>query len=1525
MARLTGNRLFYNFILIAALLVLFAVSLAGMDSVLTSVALEQDVRCGTQEHIHGADCYAGDVLVCSQKAHIHRQGCYLLLLEENDINWLLDTVGSTYAKSLKNVVDSAIVQALTSSTTLQPGESAVVSLSSSNLSSLNTEIQRQETYAPLTLNASLEGSANYALVNDGNGGISTLAVGGDPDTTTTRAINFYIMLDGKIQFVSSGRLTDNNNRRYSYADTVDAYADYLVTNLSTSNLGSFRTYRIRYNTDGDVSQTSDFNISAEYNNNNSRMTFGTGNSQRYALLTNSYNQAINFYTVTLDYSAVGGTNQVQYVESGLDSTFSLDSEYIWTDANGNTVDASDLENITAKTTLYARPRNYTATFVPNNGDDNYVVKNITPGSSIDAPEQPVKAGNIFAGWYDNASFTGSAVTFPVVMNANKTFYAKWTPIPYTVTYKDATGKEIKASETKYYGDEVTLPEGYSWKIGDTPCTGTTVTIIEDTDLVGTINTYTVTYKDKNGNVIRTLTVNHGTVLDLPELEEGYYWVTDGVPPLEDTDTYTVKSNVTFQAVNTVQATYYYADGTVTSSSQLTPGSRLTLPSLGTNKIWIGSDGKTYAGGTTLTLNENMSFTESSTITISYDVNFTYNANGRTFYAEGGLGSTPSLLGASAVGIPKIAANLGSTYSVTGFTALDAPHAVENLNYREVFYQQTGDPAYEYRSVYFLGWEATVGDETVLFQPGEVIDWAKLESMAEENGGTVSFNGKWESSGYTTVTFYVNFSATAADSNGNYINGAPADYTPEVFCGHLFGLLPTSQVGTGNYSRYYGITGQSATTSVDADAKIRQLYGTGVTYDSQTHVNNDAVTTLYMTDFPTDAEVLAKIKLWAAEGKLAKSLSADNGDGSTFDVPYVENADGSKDYYDLDTDHYTIRWYVFKSQDDGWHVDGRLIKKVGTVKVTKDFGGNAALVEAAIQATKDASGEKAFVIATCKGYYKNVNGVETFVSYATPRTEKLYFFESTAAGDGGYEYDAATGTYSWVITDVEAGEEWVVTEYPETPESSLDISEWVWVDSYNGTSDNGTSQSTTVTGITHAADSYNEDWLVVDFTNVYHKENTILIRKIDGKTMTGLPGAVFNLYQSIGGEEKLMYFTYNAEEQVYEWNQDNTGITDLAVNDSGFLEYTVSGFSYDAGNIIVREVTAPDGYALASDVTVGYITDGDGNKIIGIVNSESNDAAEYQNGVLTVKNYSDGTAQVTANKVWDCDPSYYKGLAVRFELWANDHVASNTIPGFATAYGSYYVYLDSVGAYVTKNADGTPNYLNRTPWSYTWEGLPTVIAGEAITYSIVETQVGDEVADSTGNLPNWINDELYNTVSTDDHGNQTVSIAIRNTPNRAMIRLTKYDAATFAALPGAKFTLTELDKNGSSVTTLTAETDQYGVITFDNLKYETWYKLDENAAPPGYIGYDAPAYLKLAKTGVVTVASSLTDTTQAHDSVFYPNQSNNVAVLNRHLDPLPETGGMGTTVYTQTGLLLILAALVLLCIKKHRREDDPSYV
>lgn len=67
-----------------------------------------------------------------------------------------------------------------------------------------------------------------------------------------------------------------------------------------------------------------------------------------------------------------------------------------------------------------------------------------------------KAGCTFAGWYENADFTGEAVTTPV---KGKTYYAKWAKNKYTVTFNNnGHGKQPDAKPVEY-GDHVKdLPE-----------------------------------------------------------------------------------------------------------------------------------------------------------------------------------------------------------------------------------------------------------------------------------------------------------------------------------------------------------------------------------------------------------------------------------------------------------------------------------------------------------------------------------------------------------------------------------------------------------------------------------------------------------------------------------------------------------------------------------------------------------------------------------------------------------------------------------------------------------------------------------------------------------------------------------------------------------------------------------------------------------------------------------------------------------------------------------------------------------
>jgi len=97
MARHKKSRLFYNFIWILILAALLTLPSLGITE-LSALALEQEARCGQAEHVHTEACYYRDMLICGKKAHSHSQNCYLVLLSDNDINWLLTTMLMQYSQ-----------------------------------------------------------------------------------------------------------------------------------------------------------------------------------------------------------------------------------------------------------------------------------------------------------------------------------------------------------------------------------------------------------------------------------------------------------------------------------------------------------------------------------------------------------------------------------------------------------------------------------------------------------------------------------------------------------------------------------------------------------------------------------------------------------------------------------------------------------------------------------------------------------------------------------------------------------------------------------------------------------------------------------------------------------------------------------------------------------------------------------------------------------------------------------------------------------------------------------------------------------------------------------------------------------------------------------------------------------------------------------------------------------------------------------------------------------------------------------
>ena len=142
---------------------------------------------------------------------------------------------------------------------------------------------------------------------------------------------------------------------------------------------------------------------------------------------------------------------------------------------------------------------------------------VEEGSAATAPAVPERLGYTFTGW-DN-EFTN--------VTSNLVVTAQYSQNEYTITYN--VNGEFFATQTYHYGDAVVAPEysvptGYTFGGWDVPETMPAENLVLDATL--TINTFTVTFVDWNGDVIDTQTVayGNGAVAPADPEREGYTFI-----------------------------------------------------------------------------------------------------------------------------------------------------------------------------------------------------------------------------------------------------------------------------------------------------------------------------------------------------------------------------------------------------------------------------------------------------------------------------------------------------------------------------------------------------------------------------------------------------------------------------------------------------------------------------------------------------------------------------------------------------------------------------------------------------------------------------------------------------------------------------------------------------------------------------------------------------------------------------------------------------------------------------------------
>ena len=202
----------------------------------------------------------------------------------------------------------------------------------------------------------------------------------------------------------------------------------------------------------------------------------------------------------------------------------------------------DFENtpITGNTRVYSKwVAGYVVTFEAKNGD--LIEINVEGGKTVEKPDDPIKEGFAFGGWYTDWEGT-EAFDFSTPITEDIKLYAKWidnTPTAYIVSFNANGGSGTMTPVTVNIGDKLTLPEcGFTPQEGkefdrwDAGNPGEQVDIVSNCTITAIWRektaTYTVTF-DANGHgtAPAVQTVNSGETANEPTAPTESGWTFGG--------------------------------------------------------------------------------------------------------------------------------------------------------------------------------------------------------------------------------------------------------------------------------------------------------------------------------------------------------------------------------------------------------------------------------------------------------------------------------------------------------------------------------------------------------------------------------------------------------------------------------------------------------------------------------------------------------------------------------------------------------------------------------------------------------------------------------------------------------------------------------------------------------------------------------------------------------------------------------------------------------------------------------------
>lgn len=389
-------------------------------------------------------------------------------------------------------------------------------------------------------------------------------------------------------------------------------------------------------------------------------------------------------------------------------------------------------------------------------------------------------------------------------------------------------------------------------------------------------------------------------------------------------------------------------------------------------------------------------------------------------------------------------------------------------------------------------------------------------------------------------------------------------------------------------------------------------------------------------------------------------------------------------------------------------------------------------------------------------------------------------------------------------------------------------------------------------------------------------------------------------------------------------------------------------------------TVTDGKYVISGLAAGYylVKDKDGSltgdndsyteyivKVVGDTTATpKSDVPTVQKKVKDINNSTDD-----AMTDWQDSADHDIGDSVSFQLKA-------TLANNVSSYTTYkVVFHDTQSKGLTYNNDAkvyidgketngftvtaTVNTDGTTTLTVSCDNVKALGAGNSsvITVEYTATLNTNAVLGSAGN-PN----EVYLEYSNNPNKSETENNETGNTPKDVVIvftyktiisKVTKNpdydpeveDSKEYIPLTGAEFTLEKYNKETDKWEAITVVKNNEGTtFTFTGLD-DGNYRLTETKTPAGYNSIDPIEFTVTAKHNVLSdnpALTSLSGNATTGELTFTSNTTEgslSADVVNQAGSTLPETGGMGTTIFYVVGAILVLGAGILLITRRRMNK------